>query len=74
MCAEYKKYDSATLALKTEHWLQVKIRINFKVIVIMFASQRGKPPAYIHEKMEYKTDIRPLRSNNGNLLKIKQTE
>ena len=44
-----KKYDRITPALVTLLWLQVKYRIEFKTLLIVFKGLYGKAPTYIQE-------------------------
>jgi hypothetical protein len=65
------KYDHITPALVHLHWLPVKHRIEFKVLLIVFKALHGLAPAYISEMIQT-TNNRSysLRSNNGLSLKV----
>ena len=50
------------------HWLDIKSRIDFKIILLTFKAIHGQAPAYICELVNLKTNSRFLRSNNKMLL------
>ena len=45
------KFDHVTPALRQLHWLPVRYRIDFKVLVIVFKSLHNLAPLYISEMM-----------------------
>ena len=60
------KYDSSTEALKTLHWLPIHLRINYKVLVLMFKCIHGIAPNYLCDKIILSNPIRQgLRSENN---------
>lgn len=64
------KFDHIQPVLKKLHWLPVKERIDFKVLLLTHKSLLGKAPAYLaNELMEYKPS-RTLRSQNQQLLEV----
>ena len=44
-----RKYDSITESLIELHWLPVKARVDFKVILLVFKALNGKSPMYIQD-------------------------
>ena len=65
-----KKYDHITPILINLHWLPVRYRINFKILLLTFKALYGMAPSYIIDLMHTKTNTRNLlRSNEGVLLK-----
>ncbi|CAH3047034.1 unnamed protein product, partial [Porites evermanni] len=65
-----KKYDHITPILINLHWLPVRYRINFKILLLTFKALRGMAPSYIIDLIHTKTNTRHLlRSNEGVLLK-----
>ena len=48
--------------LKSLHWLPVRSRIDFKVLLLVYKSLHGKAPEYITEMIIRYTPNRPLRS------------
>ncbi len=44
-----RKYDHITESLQTLHWLPVKERIDFKVLLIAYKSINGKGPEYLSD-------------------------
>ena len=52
------------------HWLPVRYRINFKILLLSFKALYGMAPSYIIDLIHTKTNTRYLlRSNEGVLLK-----
>ena len=47
-----KKYDSVTDSLIQLHWLPVKARVNFKIILQVFKALNGMAPQYICDMIE----------------------
>ena len=70
MCAKLvlnrSKYSSATDALKTLHWLPIRLRIKFKLVCIVHRCLYGLVPRYLKDKLTIKpTPSQTLRSNKG---------
>ena len=60
-----RKFDHITPALKQLHWLPVKFRVNFKVLLIVFKALHDMAPIYIKEMItRTKSDRYNLRSND----------
>ena len=65
-----EKYDHITPVLINLHWLPVRYRINFKILLLTFKALYGMAPSYIIELIHTKTKMRYLlRSKEGVLLK-----
>ena len=65
-----KKYDHITPVLINLHWLPVRYRINFKILLLTFKALYGMAPSYIIDLIHTKANTRYLlRSNEGVLLK-----
>ena len=64
------KFCHITPLLKTLHWLPVRQRIVFKILLIVFKALNGQAPSYILELLTLKTNSRShnLRSSNDTLL------
>ena len=61
-----KKYDHITPVLRELHWLPVKYRINFKILLLTFKALHGIAPSYISDLIKVKHNTRySLRSNEG---------
>ena len=71
-----RKYDSTTQALKSLHWLPVKLRIMYKVLLLVFKSQHNLAPNYLREIIRAKENTRSgLRSGQrDNILDIPCTK
>ena len=64
-----RKYDSITPVLYKLHWLPVKFRVQFKLLLLVFKALNGKAPLYLTQKLSY-IPVSKLRSSNQNLLVI----
>ena len=63
------KYDHITPILKNLHWLKIKERIDFKILVITFKAVHRKEPKYLHDLLVTRhNNIKNLRSNEKNYL------
>ena len=63
------RFCHITPLLKSLHWLPVKYRIVFKIILITFKAIHGLAPAYISELISVRDTRRyDFRSNDGLLL------
>ena len=57
-----------TPILKLLHWLPVKFRIRFKILVLTFQAYHGVAPVYLCELIKKHHTVKSLRSNNMMLL------
>ena len=62
-----KKYDHITPVLKELHWLPVRKRIDFKILLLAYKCLHGTAP-YLRELLKEYVPPRPLRSTSKNLL------
>ena len=62
------KYSSITPTLKKLHWLPVKYRIIFKVVLLTFKALHGLAPNNLRTLLQSYIPSRSLRSETGNLL------
>ena len=60
-----KKYDSITPVLKRLHWLPVRQRIDFKVLLMTYKVINDLAPQYLKDTISYKQHERSLRSKNS---------
>ena len=58
------KYDHITPVLKKLHWLPVRERIDFKILLMTYKSINGLSPLYISELLMVKKCGRSLRSSS----------
>ena len=64
-----KKYSHITPVLQNLHWLPVKDRIDFKILLLVFKCLQGIAPTYLSELLSYYNPERTgLRSESKNLL------
>ena len=64
-----RKYDHITPVLKELHWLPVRYRIQFKILLLTFKALNGMAPAYISDLINVRKHTRySLRSYIGTIL------
>ena len=68
MVSKKKRTDHITPVLTALHWLPVKQRIDFKVLLTVYKSRNGLAPLYINDMLTDYSQARCLRSSNQNLL------
>ncbi len=69
-CSSSRTSEHITPVLRSLHWLPVKFRIDFKVLLLVYKSLDGLGPKYIADMLtEYKPN-RPLRSVASSQLEI----
>ena len=70
-----KKYDRITPVLINLHWLPVRYRVNFKILLLTFKALYGMAPSYIIDLIHTKTNTRYLlRSNEGVKASVRKNE
>lgn len=71
MCAKLilnrSKYDSSKQSLFDLHWLPIKARITFKVLVYMYNCSVGNAPSYLSDLLTHKVSRRTLRSSQSSI-------
>ena len=67
---DWGKFDSASQALRTLHWLLVKSRIVFKLLLITFKCINNQAPDYIRNLLVRPPSECLLRSTSGDLCLI----
>ena len=65
-----KKSCHITPILASLHWLPIKFRIQFKVLVITYRALHGQAPAYICDLLRPYSPSRSLRSSDQGLLVV----
>ncbi len=65
-----KKRDHITPVLRSLHWLPVRYRVNFKILLLVFKSLNGLVPAYLSDLLTEHRPLLSLRSSNHRLLSI----
>ncbi len=65
-----RRCEHITPVLISLHWLPVKQRIDFKILLIVFKAMNGLAPSYVADMLSEYTPDRPLRSSNKGLLTI----
>ena len=59
-----RKFDRITPVLKSLHWLPVRLRIQFKTMLLTYKALHGIAPSYIRELLVLHNPPRTLRSSN----------
>ena len=71
MCG--RKYDHVTPLLRELHWLPIKERIKFKLLVLTYRSLCGEAPKYLSDLLQPYIPTRSLRSQDSLLLVVPKT-
>ena len=69
-----KKFDHMQPILRDLHWLPVKYRIVFKVLLLTYRALHGTAPAYLAELLSSYHQTRTLRSSSQMLLCVPKTK
>ena len=62
-----------TRHLRELHWLPIRERIQFKVLLIVYKSLNNLSPRYLQDMFQYYNPSRTLRSSSKRLLVVKRT-
>ena len=65
-----RKRDHITPALTSLHWLPVRFRIDFKLLLITYKSLNGLAPSYLSDLIHFHSPSRALRSSDLLLLDV----
>ncbi len=65
LISKKRKYDSISTELINLHWLPIRQRIDFKVLVLVFKSIHHQAPVYISNLLTDHTSNRKLRSTSS---------
>jgi len=68
-----RKHDHITHVLKDLHWLPVKQRIKFKLLLTVYKCLNGSAPLYLRRRLNLVNNPK-LRSFNKNLLIVPQSK
>ena len=71
--AKVRKYDHITPIRKKLHWLPIKSRIDFKILLLTWKALHGQAPCYLSDLLSIQTYNRELRIGSQNLLKVPKT-
>ena len=66
--ARISSHAHVSPVLKQLHWLPIPARIEYKVLLMTYKALNGLAPIYICELLNYKHNVRSLRSSNKLLL------
>ena len=65
-----KKFEHITPVLRLLHWLPVKARIDFKILLLVYKALNGLAPQYIRDMLIIYEPARLLRSTGSGLLTV----
>ncbi len=65
-----RKYDHITQILQSLHWLPIKFRINYKILLLAYKALNYLAPAYLTNLLSRYNPTRSLRSQNSGLLVV----
>jgi len=68
-----RKHEHITPVLESLHWLPVKQRISYKILLLVYRERYNKAPIYFKDMLQEKSTSRILRSSNCGLLHIPKT-
>ncbi len=65
-----RKYDHITPILQSLHWLPIKYRISYKILLLTYKALNGLAPAYLTSLLSRYNPSRSLRSQNSGHLVV----
>ncbi len=65
-----RKYDHITPILQSLHWLPIKFRISYKILLLAYKALTYLAPAYLTNLLSRYNPTRSLRSQNSGLLVV----
>ena len=68
------EYQSSAECLKTLHWLPIRYRIHYKILLLVFKSTKGFAPSYLQDLFQPHINARSLRSSSKNLLTVPKSK
>ena len=68
-----RKREHVTPILKELHWLPVRCRVDFKILLLTHKALHGKAPTYLSDMLTFK-EGRQSRSTKLNLLAVPRTK
>ena len=69
-----RKYEHITPVLKRLHWLPVKVRIEFKLLLLVYKALHGLAPSYLRDLLTEYQPSRSLRSSSLKMLLVPRTK
>ncbi len=65
-----RKYDHITPILQSLHWLPIKFRISYKILLLAYKALNYLAPVYLTNLLSRYNPTRSLRSQNSGLLVV----
>ena len=70
-----RKFSHVTPLLKELHWLPVRLRVKFKLLLYVYKALHDEAPAYVKDMLDLQVPTRTLRSgSNGPQLTVPQAK
>ena len=66
------KFEHITPVMIELHWLPVKYRIMYKILLLIFKCLSGEAPTYLQEMIRWHVPRRTLRSSSALLLEVRR--
>ena len=66
------KFEHITPVMVELHWLPVKYRIMYKILLLVFKCLSGEAPTYLQEMIKWHVPRRTLRSSSALLLEVRR--
>lgn len=68
-----RKRDPVSEARAKLHWLPIRERIHFKLLLLTWKALNGEAPSYIRDMLRTKEQVRQLRSSHNSQLEVPRT-
>ncbi len=65
-----RKYDHITPILQSLHWLPIKFRISYKIVLLAYKALNCLAPAYLTSLLSHYNPTRSLKLQNSGLLVV----
>ena len=65
------KFEHITPVMVELHWLPVKYRIMYKILLLVFKCLSGEAPTYLQAMIRWHVPRRTMRSNSALLLEVR---
>uniref|UniRef100_A0AAR2K8P7 Reverse transcriptase domain-containing protein n=1 Tax=Pygocentrus nattereri TaxID=42514 RepID=A0AAR2K8P7_PYGNA len=63
-----RKFEHISPVLSSLHWLPIKFRIDYKILLLTYKALHGLAPEYLQDLISHYEPSRPLRSQSAGLL------
>ena len=73
MLTRTRKFDHITPVLENLHWLPIRYRIQFKLLLLTWKALNDMAPSYISDLIKLHSPSRQLRSSDKRLISVPRT-